>query len=69
MWSGEHLKQPVMKIEELCDDGKACVRFTAIQGEFRLVVSEWHFEKNGLIHRIIAHYHIGEIRRDRRLKT
>ncbi len=45
----------------------ACVRYTAIQGDFILDVSEWHFVKNDLIEAIVAYYHIGEIRDDRKL--
>lgn len=44
-----------------------CVRYTAIQGDFRLDVSEWHYIKAGLIEKVIAYYHIGEIRPDREL--
>lgn len=31
---------------------KACLRYTAIRGEFELKVSEWYFEKNNLISEI-----------------
>ena len=48
---------------------KACVRYTAKQGnDFRLEVTEWHFVRDGLIQKIIAYYHIGEIRNERKLK-
>ena len=50
-------------------NGKACVRYTAIQGDFRLDVSEWYYVKGGLIEEIIAYYHIGEIREERQLKS
>lgn len=53
--------------DEIYDDDRACVRYTAIQGDFRLDVSEWYYCKNGLIDTIIAHYHIGDIREDRKL--
>jgi hypothetical protein len=50
-------------------DGKACVRYTAKQGEdFTLDVSEWYYFKGDLIDKIIAYYHIGEIRAERKLK-
>lgn len=39
---------------------KACVRYTAIQGDFRLEVSEWHFIKKNKIKEIIAYYNIDE---------
>lgn len=54
--------------DELYERNKACVRYTAIQGDFRLDVSEWHFVKDGLIEEIAAYYNIpGEIRDDRKL--
>lgn len=45
----------------------ACVRYTAVQGDFSLDVSEWYYIKDGLIEEIISYYHIGEIREDRQL--
>lgn len=49
-------------------DDTACVRYTATQGkEFSLEVSEWYYFKGDLIDRIIAYYHIGEIREERKL--
>lgn len=54
--------------DQICDQDKACVRYTAIQGDFRLEVSEWHYLKEGLINEIVAYYNIpGEVREDRRL--
>ncbi len=48
---------------------KACVRYTAHQGEaFKLDVSEWYYISNGKINQIFAYYHIGEIIEDRQLK-
>lgn len=47
---------------------RACVRYTAIKGDFTLDVSEWYYAKNGLIEEIIAYYHIGEIREERQLR-
>ncbi|MBX2873877.1 MAG: hypothetical protein KTR30_17310 [Saprospiraceae bacterium] len=55
-------------IDEIYSDGKACIFYRAIKNDHQLEVSEWHYFKGGLIHQIIAHYHIGEIRDDRRLK-
>lgn len=52
----------------LLDGPRACVRYTAIQGDFRLEVSEWYFINNNQIKAIIAYYHMGEIREDRKLK-
>ena len=48
-------------------ENKACVRYKAIQGDFSLDVSEWYYIKNDLIEEIIAYYHIGEIRDERKL--
>lgn len=47
---------------------RGCVRYTAIQGDFRLDVSEWHYLENDLIGEIVAYYNIkGEINEDRKL--
>jgi hypothetical protein len=49
-------------------EDKACVRYTAKQGDnFKLDVSEWYYFDKGLIDKIIAYYHIGEIRDERKL--
>lgn len=53
--------------DEIYDDDKACVRYTAIQGDFNLDVSEWYYTKEDLITEIMAYYHIGEIREERKL--
>ena len=55
--------------DEIYGVDKACVRYTATQGDFRLEVSEWYYVKNDLIDASSAHYHIGEIRADRKLST
>ena len=52
----------------IIEDKKACVRYTANQKDFSLDVTEWHYLENNLITKIIAYYHIGEIREDRILK-
>jgi len=55
--------------DALFDVDKACVCYTARQGEnFRLDVSEWYYQKGNEIQKIIAYYHIGEIRDKRKLK-
>lgn len=53
--------------DELYAGDRGCVRYTAVQGDFTLDVSEWHYVKNGLIEEIIAYYHIGEVREERQL--
>jgi len=54
--------------DALYDIDKACVRYTATQGEFSLDVSEWHYAKDGLIEKIEAYYNIeGEISEERKL--
>ncbi|GAB3647701.1 hypothetical protein GCM10028791_10150 [Echinicola sediminis] len=54
----------------LTEGSKGCVRYTAVQGDFRLEVSEWHYVHEGLIEKIIAYYNIpGKIREDRKLKN
>ena len=55
--------------DEIIENNKACVRYTAIQADFRLDVSEWYYVKEDLIEEIIAYYHIGEIREERKLKN
>lgn len=53
----------------LVEDNKACIRYTAIQDDFKLEVTEWHYTNNNLIERIIAYYNIpGNIREDRQLQ-
>lgn len=60
----------VFEIHDAIYEGdRACVRYTAKQGTtFSLDVSEWYYVRNGLIEEIIAYYHIGEIREDRKLE-
>ena len=49
---------------------RACVRYTAKQGrEFSLDVSEWYYFRDNLIERIVAYYHIGEVRDERKLQS
>ncbi len=55
-------------IDAIYEKEKACVRYIANQNDFKLEVSEWYYFKNGLINKIHAYYHIGEIREDRKLK-
>ncbi len=55
--------------DELYEEDKACVRYTGIQGDFRLDVSEWYYVENHLIKEIVAYYHIGEVRQDRKLNS
>ncbi len=48
----------------------ACVRYTARQGkDFSLEVSEWYYIKDNLIEEIVAYYHIGEIREERKIEN
>jgi len=54
--------------DEIYEAGHACVRYTAIQPEFKLEVSEWYYFKDNLIAEIIAYYNIeGEISEERQL--
>lgn len=49
-------------------EDRACVRYTAKQGEdFTLDVSEWYYAEKDRIKEIIAYYHIGDIRDERKL--
>ena len=54
-------------IDEIYEDFKGCIRYTASQNDFKLDVSEWHYVENNLIKKIIAYYHIGEIQEERKL--
>ncbi|WP_186756600.1 nuclear transport factor 2 family protein [Echinicola salinicaeni] len=52
-----------------CSD-KSCIQYTAIQDDFKLEVTEWHYLKDRLIHKIKAYYNIpGDIREDRKLEN
>ena len=51
----------------LYENERACIRYTSTQGGFSLDVSEWHYAKDGLIEKVVAYYHIGEIRNERSL--
>ena len=53
----------------ICQDNVASVRYTAIQEDFQLEVSEWHWIEGDLIKEIVAYYNIpGEVREDRKLE-
>ncbi len=54
--------------DELYSENRACIRYTAIQGDFTLEVSEWHYSNKGFIEEIVAYYNIeGEISDERKL--
>lgn len=55
--------------DKLYAEDRSCVRYTAIQGDFELEVSEWHYFRDGLIKSVVAYYHIGEIKADRQLES
>ncbi len=56
--------------DEIYEKNKACVRYTAIQGDFKLDVSEWYFMKNKSLDQIISYYNIeGEVSDDRKLSN
>ena len=56
--------------DALYEKDKACVRYTARQGkDFKLDVSEWYYRENDLIREIIAYYHIGEIKEERKIEN
>ena len=60
--------RPSFKIhDEIFENDRACIRYTAIQGNFNLDVSEWYYFNNDLIETIVAYNHIGEIRGERKL--
>ncbi|PKA81990.1 SnoaL-like protein [Ulvibacter sp. MAR_2010_11] len=56
--------------DAIYESNRACVRYTANQGkDFSLDVSEWYYVKNNLIEKIVAYYHIGDIREDRNIEN
>ncbi len=56
--------------DALYEGNRGCVRYTAKQGEdFSLDVSEWIYTENELIKEIVAYYHIGEIREERKYNS
>ena len=56
--------------DEIYENEKACIWYTAFKGDFQLQVSEWHYVEDGFIQKIVAHYNIeGEISPDRQLKN
>ena len=54
--------------DSLYDPDKACVRYTITKADFSLDVCEWYYIKHGLIYEVIAYYHIGEVRQERKLR-
>ena len=55
-------------LDSIYEEDRACVRYVAKQDDFQLEVSEWHYMKEGLIDKVVAYYHVGDIREDRQLK-
>ncbi len=56
--------------DEMYEKDRACVRYTARQGEnFKLDVSEWYYREDDLIKEIVAYYHIGEIGEERKIEN
>ncbi len=54
--------------DQIFENKRACVRYTAIQDNFTQDVSEWYYPENGLIKEIVAYYNIeGTISEDRKL--
>ncbi len=56
--------------EGMYEEERACVRYTAVQGDFRLEVSEWYVFEGNAIKEIVAYYNIeGEISEERKLNN
>ncbi|MCL6267272.1 nuclear transport factor 2 family protein [Flagellimonas myxillae] len=52
----------------ISNQDKVCIRYTALKSDFTLEVTEWHYVRDNLIHKIVAYYNIeGEIKEDRKL--
>lgn len=49
-------------LDGIFEENKACVRYLATKGDFRLVVSEWYYFLKGEIVEIVAYYNIEEER-------
>ena len=55
--------------DAIYERNKACVRYTAKQGEnFSLDFSEWYYIRDNYIEEIVAYYHIGEISESRKIE-
>ncbi len=55
-------------LDTIYEKDRACVRYIGKQGdEFKLDVSEWYYLDKDRIGEIMAYYHIGEIREERKL--
>ena len=54
--------------DEIFGEDNACVRYTGIQGDFKLDVSEWIYAGKNGIKEIVSYYHIGEIKEDRQIE-
>ncbi|NND26362.1 MAG: hypothetical protein EX263_09210 [Flavobacteriaceae bacterium] len=48
--------------DALYNNSKACIQYKAVQPDFELEVTEWHYVKKNKINRIIAYYNIDEKR-------
>ncbi len=44
--------------DTLYEEDKSCTRYTAVQKDLRLEVTEWHHIKDGSIQEVIAYYNI-----------
>ena len=59
----EQFLNHVFNIQDvIVNEAVAAVRYVAIQGDFELEVSEWHFVQDGLIYKVVAYYNIEETR-------
>ncbi len=62
------LGNTIVLLDELYARDSACVRYHLEKDDFTLEVSEWFYTGPTGIEEIVAYYHIGEIREERRLK-
>ena len=54
--------------DEIYQDHHACVRYTIVNKDFTMEVSEWFYLGEGSIREIVAYYNIeGEIKEERKL--
>lgn len=65
---GKFLDNRIEIHDEIFAQDRASVRYTISNKDFTMEVSEWIYEENGLISKIISYYNIeGEINENRKL--
>ena len=55
--------------DELIEDQKACIRYTATHENRSYRVSEWFYKEGDLLKEVVADFNVGAIGDDKKLKT